>query len=69
MSLSMAPLLMHSEQVPAAVRDAFRAAYEAAPQDRNAQFESAARILHEETGLECRDILELVGLPGKEDCA
>jgi hypothetical protein len=29
MSLSMAPLLMHSAQVPGEVRDAIRAAYEA----------------------------------------
>jgi len=69
MSISMAPLLMHSEQVPAAVRDAFRTAHEALPEHRSARFASAARVLHEETDLECGDILELVGLRSEGDCA
>ena len=64
MSMSMAPLLMHSEQIPAEARDAIRAAYESPPQDRSARLESAARVLHQTTGLECSDIRELVGLPG-----
>jgi hypothetical protein len=68
MSLSMAPLLMHSEQVPTEARDAIRAAYEGAPQHRGAKLESAARILHRETGLDCSDVRELVGLPGDGDC-
>jgi hypothetical protein len=68
MSLSMAPLLMHSEQVPAGARDAIRAAYEAAPEDRSAGLESAARILHREAGVECSDARELVGLPVRGDC-
>jgi hypothetical protein len=69
MSISMAPLLMHSEQVPAAVRDAIRRAYEAPPEHRGARFASAARILYQETDLECGDILELVGLPAEGNCA
>jgi hypothetical protein len=69
MSLSMAPLLMHSEQIPAEARDALRAAYEAPPEHRGAGLESAARILHRETGLECSDVRELVGLLGRGDCA
>jgi hypothetical protein len=69
MSLSMAPLLMHSEQVPAQAREALRIAYEASPADRSARLESAARILHRETGLDCRDVRELVGLPKDGDCA
>jgi hypothetical protein len=69
MSLSMAPLLMHSEQVPAEAREAIRAAYEAPPQQRIARLASAARVLHRATGLECRDVRELVGLPGGGDCA
>jgi hypothetical protein len=69
MSLSMAPLLMHSEHVPAEARAAIRAAYEAPPESRSAGLESAARILYRETDLECSDVLELVGLPGAEDCA
>lgn len=69
MSLSMTPLLLHSEQVPAKAREAIRAAYEAPPEHRGARLESAARILHQETGLECSDARELVGLPGEGDCA
>jgi hypothetical protein len=65
----MAPLLIHSEQVPAAARDAIRAAYAAPPQRRTAGLEAAARVLHQTTGLECSDVLELVGLPPSEDCA
>jgi hypothetical protein len=68
MSISMAPLLMHSEQVPATVREAIRRAYEAPPEHRGARFESAARILYQETDLECGDILELVGLPPEGNC-
>jgi hypothetical protein len=68
MSFSMAPLLMHSEQVPSEARDAIRAAYEGGPEHRSAWLESAARILHRNTGLACSDIRELVGLPSGEDC-
>jgi hypothetical protein len=68
MSLSMAPLLMHGEQVPAEARDAIRAAYEAPLADRTVNLVAAARVLHEATGLECDDVLELVGLPEDEDC-
>jgi hypothetical protein len=69
MSLSMAPLLMHSARLPAEVRDAIRAAYEALPPHRSARLESAARVLHQSTGLECSDVRELVGLPDDGDCA
>jgi hypothetical protein len=68
MNLSMAPLLMHSEQVPAEVRDAIRAAYDAPDEHRTAGLEAAARVLHRTTGLECSDVRELVGLPGDRDC-
>jgi hypothetical protein len=64
MSLSMLPLLMHSEHLPAKARDAIRAAYEAPPQHRSAELESAARVLHQATGIECSDVRELVGPPG-----
>ena len=64
MSFSMAPLLMYSEHVTAGAREAIRAAYEAPPQDRSTRLESAARVLHEETGLACSDVRELVGLSG-----
>jgi hypothetical protein len=68
MSLSMAPLLMHSEQVPAEARDAIRAAYDAPPHRRTERLEAAARVLHQATGLACSDVRELVGLPGDSDC-
>jgi hypothetical protein len=68
MSLSMAPLLMHSEQVPAEARDAIRAAYDGPAQHRTARLEAAARVLHQATDLECRDVRELVGLSGDRPC-
>jgi hypothetical protein len=68
MPLSMAPLLMHSEQVPTEAREAIRAAYEAPAQQRSASLEAAARVLHDTTGLECSDVRELVGLPDDGDC-
>jgi hypothetical protein len=69
MTLSMAPLLMHSEYLPVTAREAIREAYKAPPQDRHASLEAAARVLHDVTGLECRDVRELVGLSGAGDCA
>jgi hypothetical protein len=68
MTMSMAPLLMYSEHVPAEARDAIRAAYEAPPEHRGARLESAARILYQETGLDCSDVRELIGLRGDGDC-
>ena len=65
MSISMASLLMHSDMVPDEARAAFRAAYEALPEHRTERLESAARVLHEATDLECSDIRELVGLDGE----
>jgi hypothetical protein len=62
MSLSMAPLLMNLEEIPAEARDAIRAAYEALPEHRNTRLESAARVLHRTTDIECSDARELVGL-------
>jgi hypothetical protein len=69
MIFSMAPLLMHSEQIPKEARDAIRAAYEGLPEHRSTRLESAARVLHQATGLECGDVRELVGLFGSGDCA
>jgi hypothetical protein len=63
MSISMAPLLIHNELVPVEAREAIRAAYEAHPEHRTRSLESAARVLHRATGLDCRDVRELVGLP------
>jgi hypothetical protein len=74
MSYTLVPLLMHSEQVPPSARDALKAAYAVGPDERAEMLHSAARILRDETGLECRDVLELVGLtidhrePDDGDC-
>lgn len=64
MSFFMGPLLIHSADVPLFVRDALADAYAAAPEQRTHRLEAAARLLHRETGLECEDVRELVGLPG-----
>ncbi len=68
MRFSMAPLLMHSPQVPAGARDAIRAAYDAPAERRDEMLESAARILHAETDLDCGDVRELVGLSPEGAC-
>lgn len=62
MSLSMAPLLLHSEAIPASARTALRAANDLPGDQRRLQLESAARILHHELDLDCSDARELVGL-------
>lgn len=65
MSFSVAPLLLHSDGVPASVRQALRAAHEAPASARGAHLERAARILYREVALDCGDARELVGLaPG-----
>ena len=68
MSFTMASLLIPNEQLPAAARDALKAAYHGSPELRLPLLESAARILHREVGVDCSDARELVDLqPG--DCA
>jgi hypothetical protein len=62
MSFSVAPLLLHSDQVPLTARHALRAAYDAPLEERLPLLESAARILHRELDLNCGDARELVGL-------
>jgi hypothetical protein len=62
MPFSLAPLLVHHEGVPAAAREALRSATLAPPESRPEALEHAARVLYEETDLECRDVRELVGL-------
>jgi hypothetical protein len=61
--LSLTPLLIHSDAVPAEARSALRAASEATPDHRTAELETAARALYEGTDLVCGEVLELVGLP------
>jgi hypothetical protein len=68
MSFSIAPLLLHSDHVPAGARDALRAAYEAPPAERARHLESAARILYNEVELDCSDARELVGLDSAGCC-
>jgi hypothetical protein len=66
MSFSLAPLLIHSEAIPARARDALKAAYDAG--QPTPLLESAARVLYSETDLDCRDVRELVGLPDGGAC-
>jgi hypothetical protein len=65
MAFNLIPLLIHSGVVPQGARDALEAATNAPPKQRDAQLESAARVLYRETDLDCVDVRELVGLePG-----
>jgi hypothetical protein len=66
--MSMAPILIYSEHVPATAREALREA-SAQPENREALLTTAAKILHAETGLPCEDVLELVGLHDDRDDA
>lgn len=68
MGFSIAPLLMHSAAMPIKARDALRAASMAPLEQRRTQLESAARVLHQETGLDCGDVRELVGLHTTGNC-
>jgi hypothetical protein len=58
----MASLLVHDELVPSSVRDALRRALAAPAHERRAGLMSAASMLHRETGIECGDVKELVGI-------
>ena len=58
----MAPILIHSDSVPAAARRALVAASALAPESRRELLESAARSLHHDAAVDCHDALELVGL-------
>ncbi|MDX2087724.1 MAG: hypothetical protein SFX73_07735 [Kofleriaceae bacterium] len=60
----MGPLLIHSADVPAYVREALQAAYAAEPDEQETLLNQAARLLHRATDLECADVKELVGLHG-----
>ncbi len=69
MSFSLAPLLLHSDHVPATARRALRAAYDAPADERTPHLESAARILYRELDeLDCSDARELVGLSPEGSC-
>ncbi len=66
---SMLPLLVHSNAVSAGAKSALLAAQTSPPETRMAALKSAARVLHSETGLECRDVLEIMGLDEQQACA
>ena len=63
MAISLAPLLVHTADIPAGARTAIRDALDAPDDDRERLLETAARILHHEAELDCADARELVGLP------
>jgi hypothetical protein len=67
--LSIAPLLLHTDGVPAGVRDALRNAFASDHHaEREAHLFSAAQVFARETDLECVDIKELVGLGSDASC-
>jgi hypothetical protein len=68
MGFSIAPLLLHSDSVPADARSALQAAYAAPLEERGPHLEAAARILHRELALDCSDARELVGLSAPGAC-
>jgi hypothetical protein len=68
MGFTMIPLLIHSDSVPQAARDALRLANAAPPETRAVALENAARVLYRETDLECGEVRDLVGLPNTNGC-
>ena len=68
MGLSMVPLLIHSNAVPAGARDALRAAQLAPPERREAALHDALRVLYRETDLDCGEARDLLGLAPGADC-
>lgn len=66
---SMLPLLVHSSAVSAGAKSALLAAQASPPEARLQALKSAAKVLHSETGLECRDVLEIIGLDELGACA
>jgi hypothetical protein len=66
---SILPLLVHSSAVPPGAKSALRAAQASPPAERIRALKSAARVLHHETGLECREVLDMVGLDATGTCS
>lgn len=66
--LRIAELLIHSDDVPPAARVALASAYQGPETTRFDNLVEAARILHRDTGLDCDDARELVGLEAG-DCS
>jgi len=52
----------HDHALLELARSALLAAQSSTPEARVAALKSAARVLHQETGLECREVLDIVGL-------
>lgn len=69
MALNVASLLTYSDAVPAAAREALRAANAGPPESRAIELESAARVLFAQTDLDCCEVRELVGLPPGDGCS
>jgi hypothetical protein len=61
-TLSLAPLLIHTDDVPADARAALRDAYNAPADEREPHLEAAALALYRDADLDCADARELVGL-------
>jgi predicted Zn-ribbon and HTH transcriptional regulator len=68
MSLSLAPLLIESDDVPLMARRALRMAQRSPEDERATHLETAARSLYREGGLDCDDARELVGLSAAGSC-
>jgi len=68
MAISMMPLLIHSEAVSAEVRARLKAAVLSPPELRPAELERAARLLHREASIDCRDVRDLFGLGPHQGC-
>jgi hypothetical protein len=68
MALSLAPLLLHSDAIPAGARLALVDAFARPEEERGPLLADVAKILYREASLDCADALELVGLAGASDC-
>jgi hypothetical protein len=55
MSFSLAPLLIHGQDIPAIARQALLAAHDAPIDERRPYLESAARTLYRAFDLDCSD--------------
>jgi hypothetical protein len=62
MRFSLAPLLLHMEDIPDTARTALREASAAPAAERRTHLEAAARALYQDAHLDCADAKELVGL-------
>lgn len=65
MAMSMTSILLHSHAVSSDVRDALQAAEHAPTESRAGARKAVARLLLQESSIDCRDARELVDLaPG-----